>query len=225
VFGVSDESSPEQEDPRASTTSNPDGGIRRQLLVGSAALAGGVAGCNTGTDTPEGTGASSPTASTPAATPTDDTNTPTETPDGAAWNGTKYPGLRQTLDGCLKGGEVKPAVYFLTNDGWRDLIREDGLDEESRAFVEDTDFAREWVLAFEAHLSSAGNHWTLKGVRGVGGERIEAQFEQEKTDGGLDAMPLRLLLVRVPNDGVEPARGVAKILEDPSFPVPAEVTE
>lgn len=191
---------------------------RRELIAGLAAVVP-LAGCSGSPESPRSTTGRTATTDTPTsddggATTTRSTNTETETEDVPPLNETSFPVARQKLDDRLFPESDLPSLHLWTTDDWRDGARTELLAESCRSLVAETDFASESVLALESRVSAGGNRWIVEGIDGVGTDALTMRVREYESGSGLNNAPLRLVAVRVPNDGTEPTSAVAHLGED-----------
>jgi hypothetical protein len=170
---------------------------RRHVLAGAVALSLGFTGCLGQLD------ATNPDTTESSETSHDaKTGTATTTPE---LNETRYPVAWQwDLPRRFFEKGRDPRVGLLTSDDWRDAVGESVLSTEARSFLSETDFDSETVVAFETRVSAGLNRLVLNFVDGVGTSTVTLAVEEWESRSGLNNSPLHLLLVRVPNQDVEP---------------------
>lgn len=149
-----------------------------------------------------------------------DTPTPSPTP---AFNATEYPTATAfgPDDNRIKGrvygtvlGDDALAVRLLVDHGdWRAVRREieSSVDAsyEGFAFTSETDFSSGNVVVAQLPLSSGGNRLRLASVSGVGTATVRLRIFEVNVGVTQDA-PVRLLFVRLPNEGTEPQKAVVE---------------
>ncbi|NEU59077.1 hypothetical protein [Halorussus sp. MSC15.2] len=131
---------------------------------------------------------------------------------GPALNRTSYDVARQRdLDHSMLGSGTEPILRLFTTDDWRKYVDESVASKEMRTFLDETDFGSESVIGLEARVSGQSFRLILQSVSGVGTQSLQLRFEELETNGGLNVSPLHLILVRVPNRGIQPTEANAVI--------------
>ncbi len=130
-------------------------------------------------------------------------------PDGPV--GTTYTGpLNSATDGA-----VGAILYAQSDwDAFREAFEETVGSELSNQFGEETDFSTESIVAFQSRVTSTGGRLRLAAITDVGTESPQLCI-QAVVDNGTNATPTRLLLVRLPNQGIKPSRPVVSFLPRP----------
>ena len=155
---------------------------RRRYLAGfAAALAGSAAGCVAARD--------EPASATPTPMPHDTYH------------------LRHD-DPVIEGGVPLPdappddqrTVHLVTSADGTDRFDRSVLDEEARAFVENTDFSKAFLLAVGTYLGSTSATVAVERVA-LDGDRVTANVTIEYPTVGDTAIAYETVLVRVDREG------------------------
>jgi hypothetical protein len=173
---------------------------RRQLLgtivAGSAAFAGCLTAAHTAESDRDG-----------ARTTTDQPDTPPfSTPESPSLNETEYPARMQWGPSSL---EADARLSLLRGDDWSQAVRDGYFVEETRAFVEDTDFETGSVALLEYRVGWQ-DRWILQSVHGVGTDELIFRFGFYHYSGISDPQEVAML-VRLPNEGAEPTNALADL--------------